>query len=123
MTGTLQERSDKYERVKDLWSKGCSFQEISQRLGIHISTAYNIVDQDICVDKKNFLPYNLTRTELEICKLLVEGKNSCSIATVLTLSCRTVECYIGRIYIKLNIEKKSGICQRVVAVMKLKDLF
>lgn len=121
MTGTPQERADKYERVKALANLGCTYSEIAKRVGIHPFTAYNIVVNELVVVVTP-RPYDLTSTEIATCKLLIDGKNNSSIASIRGISRRTVDSHIENIYRKLQLTNALNISQRVVAVMMLKDL-
>lgn len=120
MTGTSQERAERYERAKMLWLNGCTYLEIGHRLGIHQATVHKIVSRNLIVDCQ--IPYDLTPTEIEICKLLIAGKNNPRIAVIRKITLKTANCHIQNIYRKLNIESEPGICKRVIAVIKLKEL-
>ncbi len=62
------------------------------------------------------LPFDLSRRELEICKMMVRGFNNKMIAMALFISDGTVRNYISTIYSKI------GITDRTRAVLYLKEL-
>lgn len=56
--------------------------------------------------------YNLTRRELEVLRLIVQGKDNSEIAETLSVSSATVKSHIRNIYGKLGEQKRSSIVAR-----------
>lgn len=67
-------------------------------------------------------PYQLSRREIEVAKLLIAGKTIKVIADILEIQIKTIDSHVAGIYSKLGINRKTDICKRTVAVMTLKDL-
>lgn len=56
--------------------------------------------------------YNLTRRELEVLRLIVQGKDNSEIAETLSVSSATVKSHVRNIYGKLGEQKRSSIVAR-----------
>lgn len=67
-------------------------------------------------DTKNVDPVKLTRREIEVLQLVLEGKSSKEVADELVCSKRTVDFHINRIYDKLDVSN------RVQAMLKASTL-
>lgn len=67
-------------------------------------------------------PYQLSKREIEVAKLLIAGATIKSIADSIEIKIKTVDSHIAMIYSKLGINCRTDICKRTVAVMTLKDL-
>lgn len=59
-------------------------------------------------------PINLTRRELEVLKLIVEGKSTKEIADSLQISKRTVDFHIAQIYPKLDVSNRIQAFRRAI---------
>ena len=70
---------------------------VSRRIAAHISS---------WVQKGNSDQGNLTEREREVLRLLVNGKTNQAIAVELNISEKTVEKYVGTIFIKLNVNSR-----------------
>lgn len=119
-----QARIERYERIKQLRADGCSYKQIADRLGICRNTVGTAVAGKylIKVKPKQAFPYNLSKSELPIARLLSEGKSNNKIAELLVLSRKTVDWHVYTIYKKLGILNDPSIHRRVVATFMLKDI-
>lgn len=57
---------------------------------------------------------NFSHRQLQCAKLLIRGKTTREIANVLGLSARTVESYINNIKLKLNVDTKSEVIEKLL---------
>ena len=104
--------------------KGANFQNIIEtvakgRLHMDIEMANKVFDNVICEkqeapvfsDRKDF-KNNLTQRELEVLKLMIDGKTNSQIAREIIVSINTAKAHVGNILTKLSVT------DRVQAVVK-----
>ena len=70
---------------------------------------------------KGFLIHALTSRELAVLQLMAHGLNNTAIAEQLTITKKSVENYINRIYQTLNLTHENNIYPRVMAVLNYID--
>lgn len=58
------------------------------------------------LSRDRLVSFGLTSREAEVVQWLVQGKSSYEIATILTISVRTVSKHLERIYLQLGVENR-----------------
>ena len=114
-----KERAD---RIIALRESGCTYKQISERLDIHKCTIDKVLKKKLAVKFQSKFPYQLSKREVDVARLLLVGKSVKLIAESLGLKVKTVDSHIGMIYIKLGINNDPTVCKRSVTILKLKDL-
>lgn len=114
-----KERADKILHLRE---SGLSYRQISERLNIGRGTIDKVLKRKLAVKFHSANPYQLSNREVDVAKLLIEGKSIKLIAEALAIGIRTVDTHIGMIYLKLGVNNDHSICKRTVTIMKLKDL-
>lgn len=113
---------ERAERIVTLREQGCTYKQISERLGIHRHTIDKALKRKLAVKFRSDFPYQLSRREVDVARLLIVGKSVKLIAELLKLKVKTVDSHIGTIYLKLGINNDPTVCKRTVTILKLKDL-
>ena len=95
-------------------------------IGTIDKVSVGLVAEDVPIGKsvrlpKGFLIHALTSRELAVLQLMAHGLNNSAIAEQLTITKKSVENYINRIYQSLNLTHESNIYPRVLAVIDYKE--
>lgn len=97
-----RERLTAWESLLQSIGISCSWEKESLKL-------YEHPDLSITSDKQETsqIPIRLTSREKQVFRYVSDGKSSSEIATILGVSCRTVEKHVQNIYSKMGVHDRS----------------
>lgn len=109
-------------RITELRQSGCTYNQICDRLGVSKTLVWRVTKDELTTVNRKDIPFHLSNRELDVARLLVEGKNIKCISESLKIKTKTTDSHIGNIYKKLGLVNNPDTCSRTIAVITLKDV-
>lgn len=116
------DRIKRYQRIQELRAAGCTYDQIADRLSVCRNTVGCVIRGEYIVSEKPAKPHSLSKSQLSIARLMVQGFSNEKIAIDLFRSRKNIDWHVYTIYKKLGLLGNSNISRRVVAVSILKDI-